>query len=198
MDEFQPPPPRLALSVRPAAARLRNGDNTMKTHTLWAAAAAVALFAGGAEAAGPIVYDTWQSGNAGFECSQIGKFAYSWKWNESYGEGAPNKTETANFYDLENNLIHSNSLTIFNSDGSVFDWISNPNGIGAVIVKAGSGANVWLYDPQATSDSGLYAYQNREIVTLRWRSRQPSSATCWRGSTGATRSEPGGRASPAD
>jgi hypothetical protein len=129
------------------------------------------VFASGAQAASnPIVYDNWQSGNAAFECSQIGEYTYSLKIAEGAGEGAPNGSETANFYDLDGNLVHSNSITISNSDGKVFDWSSSPNGIGAVIVKAGTGANVWFYDPQAKSDSGLYAYQNRDIshVTFCW------------------------------
>lgn len=117
-----------------------------------------------------VVYDNWQSGNAAFECSQIGEYTYAWKIDEGGAEGAPNGSETANFYDLDGNLVHSNTITILNSDGKVFDWSSSPNGIGAVIVKAGQGANVWFYDPQAMSDTGLNAYQNRDIshVTFCW------------------------------
>lgn len=81
------------------------------------------------------------------------------------GEGAPNGSETATFADG-----HSNTLTILNSDGKVFDWSSSPNSIGAVIVKAGQGANVWFYDPQVWSDTGLYGYDNKAIshVTFCW------------------------------
>jgi hypothetical protein len=83
---------------------------------------------------------------------------------------APNGSETAMSYDLDGNLIHSNTLTILTSDGKVFDWSASPNGIGAVIVKAGQGANVWFYDPQVKSDSGLYGYDNKDIshVTFCW------------------------------
>ncbi len=45
-----------------------------------------------------------------------------------------------------------NAITISNSDGKVFDWSSNPNGIGAVIVKAATG-RTWVYDPQVNSDT---------------------------------------------
>lgn len=114
-------------------------------------------------------------GNAGSECSQLGvklnkEFVYAYKWNEATDEGAPNGSETANFYDMNNNLEHSNNITISNSTGSVFDWSSTPNGIGAVMVKAGTGYNVYVYDPQAKSDTGLYAYQNKAVshVTFCW------------------------------
>jgi hypothetical protein len=127
-----------------------------------------------AEGGNPVEYEKWQSGNAGAECEQIGDFTYAWKINETEeeegDEGAPNGSETANFYDLDGNLVHSNTITILNSNGMVFDWSSSPNGIGAVIVKAGTGANVWFYSPQAMSDTGLYGYQNKDIshVTFCW------------------------------
>lgn len=41
-------------------------------------------------------------------------------------------------------------------DGQVFSWESNI-GVDAVIVKGGPSANVYFYDPEATSDSGLHA-----------------------------------------
>jgi hypothetical protein len=118
----------------------------------------------------PVVYDNWQSGNAAFECAQAGDYTYAWKFKEGAGEGAPNGSETANFYDLDGNLVHSNTITILNSDGMVFDWASDPNGIGAVIVKAGRGANVWFYDPQIKNDAGLYGYDNKDVshVTFCW------------------------------
>jgi hypothetical protein len=47
--------------------------------------------------------------------------------------------------------IHSVSIT---SDGTYFDWASDL-GIDAVIVKGGPNANVYVYDPEAFSDSGL-------------------------------------------
>jgi hypothetical protein len=118
------------------------------------------------------IFTNWQSGNAGFECSQIGDYTYALKYNEADGgdEGALNGTETATFTDEEGNTVHSNTITISNSNGKVFDWNSAPNGIGAVIVKAGTVANVWFYDPQVKSDTGLYAYQDRNIghITFCW------------------------------
>jgi hypothetical protein len=144
----------------------------MSTKTLYLAAAASALLAATSAAAeNPVIYDNWQSSNAGNECAYIGNYTYSYKFNEGVGgEGAPNQTEVAEFNDVDGNLIHSSSITISNSDGRVFDWSSSPNGIGAVIVKAGTGANVWFYDPQERSDSDLYAYENRQIshITFCW------------------------------
>jgi hypothetical protein len=118
------------------------------------------------------VYDDWKSGNAGAECAALGDYTYALKYNEANDgdEGAPNGIETATFTDADGNLVHSNTITISNSDGKVFDWSSAPNGIGAVIVKAGQGANVWFFNPQVKSDTGLYAYEGRNIghITFCW------------------------------
>lgn len=119
--------------------------------------------------------DQIKVGNAGSECSQLGtllgtEFTYAYKFNEDADEGAPNETETAEFFDTDGNLVHSNTITISNSDGNYFDWSSSPNGIGAVMVKAGTGYNVWYYDPQAKSDTHLVGYQDRSVshVTFCW------------------------------
>jgi outer membrane lipoprotein-sorting protein len=103
----------------------------------------------------PVVYDNWQSGDAAFECAAIGDYDYGYKVDAA----APNGSWTH----------EGNTITILNSNGNVFDWEATSS-IGAVIVKAGTGANVWFYDPQAMSDTGLYGYQNREIshVTFCW------------------------------
>jgi hypothetical protein len=135
------------------------------------AVATFVVFAGVSTAkAEPLVLDRWQSGNAAFECAEVGEFVYSLKFNEAGDEGAPNGTEVAEFFDLDGALIHSNEITILDSDGKVFDFITFPNGIGAVIVKAGTGANVYYFGPQASSAFDLYAYQGKEIshVTFCW------------------------------
>jgi hypothetical protein len=108
-------------------------------------------------AGSPVVYDNWTSGNAAFECGQIGDYDGAYKVDAA----APDGTYPVDAF--------GNEITISNSSGSVFDWSSN-FGVGAVIVKAGTGANVWFYDPQAKGDTGLYAYQNKEIshVTFCW------------------------------
>jgi hypothetical protein len=114
-------------------------------------------------------------GNAGSECSQLGTllgttYVYAYKWNENGEtlpepnlEGAPNGDETASFAD------HSNTITISGSNGLFFDW-SSTNSIGAVMVKASTGYNVYTYIPQAMSDTGLYAYEGKGIshVSFCW------------------------------
>jgi hypothetical protein len=45
------------------------------------------------------------------------------------------------------------------ADGQVFDWTSNI-GVDAVIVKGGPNANVYVYDPESTGDTGLHAPVN--------------------------------------
>lgn len=136
-----------------------------------AAIAAVLLGTGTAYAANPVVYDNWQSGNAASECALIGSYVYSGKYKEGdEGEGAPNGSDTFDFYDIDNILMHQNTVTITGSDGKTFNWSSTPNSIGAVIVKAGTGANVWFYDPQVSSDTGLYGYENKDVshITFCW------------------------------
>lgn len=65
---------------------------------------------------------------------------------------APNWTYSSN-----NGL----SVTIVNSNGKFFDWLpkSAPDGyvVGAVIVKAGTGGNVYLYPGDNKSTSKLHA-----------------------------------------
>ncbi len=49
----------------------------------------------------------------------------------------------------------ANSVTIANFDGYHVDW-SATLGIDAVVVKAGPGANVYVYNPEAIFDTGLH------------------------------------------
>jgi hypothetical protein len=120
---------------------------------------------------------SWQSGNAGFECSQIGEYTYALKIAEGAGEGAPNTTETYTSPEGD----HTNTITISNSDGSTFDWSASGNKIGAVIVKAGTGAKVYKYDPQQQSDTALVAYQGREVshITFCWNLDEEPVAQTW-------------------
>jgi hypothetical protein len=53
-------------------------------------------------------------------------------------------------------LGYGNSITVTWTDGTYFDWESTL-GIDAVIAKGGPNANVYVYDPEATSDTGLHA-----------------------------------------
>jgi hypothetical protein len=71
------------------------------------------------------------TGNAGAECAALGElldveFMYAYKFNaDPDSEGALNETETANFH-VDGELVHSNTVTILNSDGKVFDWTLDP------------------------------------------------------------------------
>jgi len=61
-------------------------------------------------------------------------------------------------------------ITITDSNGYTFKWESNYP-ITTVIVKAGTGANIFFYGAVgSTGDTGLYAYENKEIshVTFCW------------------------------
>jgi hypothetical protein len=49
--------------------------------------------------------------------------------------------------------------------GPVFDWTSNI-GIDSIFVKGGPGGNLYVYDPEATGDSGLHAPLNPENNTF--------------------------------
>lgn len=53
-------------------------------------------------------------------------------------------------------LGFGNSVSLTWTDGTYFDWESTL-GIDAVIAKGGPTANVYVYDPEATSDSGLHS-----------------------------------------
>lgn len=103
----------------------------------------------------PVDYPNWTSGDAAFECAQIGTYDNAWKIN-----GAP---------PAGSSTVFGNTITFSNTTAYTFDW-SATDGISAVIVKAATGANVWFYDPASLGDTGLYAFENKEIshVTLCW------------------------------
>lgn len=96
----------------------------------------------------PVVIPDHQSGNAVFECAAVGSYMYAYKI-----EPVTAGTRNVSFPDG-----HSNAITLSNViGGRYFDWSASPNPIGAVIVKGGPAANVYLYDPAASSDAGLQA-----------------------------------------
>jgi hypothetical protein len=66
-------------------------------------------------------------------------------------EGDYNKTYALNAY--------GDTVTVSSTDGIHFDWTSTL-GIDAVISKGGDNANVYVYDPEATSGNGLYSPDN--------------------------------------
>jgi hypothetical protein len=65
-------------------------------------------------------------------------------------------------YDQDGDVFDSDfptGLTVTVTDDTYVSW-SSTFGIGAVIVKGGNDANVYVYDPQSTSDSGLASPPN--------------------------------------
>ncbi len=94
----------------------------------------------------PETVDPWQSGNAQSECQQAGcRCPYAYKiddWGENGMDGS---------YDTG----VGNTITISGSDGYRFDW-SSPWPVCCVIVKGGTGANIFRYGG-AYGDGGLYA-----------------------------------------
>lgn len=109
-----------------------------------------------------IVIDNFQAGNSEDECAQVCKdcecaFKID-KWNQKHGMDGT--------YNVD---AYGHTITISNSNGNRFDWSSNFT-LGHIIVKAGKGANVFVYDPASMSGTDLYGYGNKEIshVTFCW------------------------------
>lgn len=129
---------------------------TSKQLTLTTLIAVLALTLGGvAMATEPVPLPDFDPGDAADSCAQVGAYVYAYKI-DGWDEGSKNGTYEATFDDG-----HFNNITILNSDGTYFDWSASPNPIGAVIVKGGDAANVFYYDPQASSDTGLYSPLNQ-------------------------------------
>jgi len=112
----------------------------------------------------PELIDPWKSGDAAEECGQLSNeydFAYKVdEWDQVNG--------------MNGKYSHAGqTITISNSNGSTFDWAVTPYPLGAVIVKAGTGALVYYYNG-VSSDTELVAPYRKEI----------SHATfCWNGAT---------------
>ena len=111
----------------------------------------------------PVLFDSWQSGNAKAECELAGCNAEFFLkidgWDKENG-----KDGTYDYVSdpdaLENEWpIHDNIITITNSAGQTFDWAS-VYPVTCIIVKGGPGANVFYYPGGAYSDTSLYAPTN--------------------------------------
>jgi hypothetical protein len=95
----------------------------------------------------------WQAGNAGYEMAEAAvTTGYSYPY---YGKIDNWDTSISGDYTFTFADGHTNTITISNNDGKYFDF-SATNSIGTVIVKASTGANIFVYDPQVYSDTGLY------------------------------------------
>jgi len=110
----------------------------------------------------PVLFDLWTSGEADFECSQIGDYDFAYKvdgWSESDPNGV---------YTHEGQTI---TVKAYEAGGEykTFDWEVSPYPLGAVIVKAGTGTLVYYYTG-ASSDTGLYAPDGKGVshATFCW------------------------------
>jgi hypothetical protein len=130
----------------------------MKTRTIFVTALILVMALSSVAMAEVKLYEDvpWDSGSAATECAAATAYTgvtYTYGYKiDGWDAGDKNGDYTATFGDG-----HSNTITILNSDGTYFDWSASPNPIGAVIVKGGNTANIFAYDPQANSDTGLYS-----------------------------------------
>jgi hypothetical protein len=107
----------------------------------------------------PVLYETWQSGDAGFECVTTLGYDFGYKIDGWGGAGKDGTYSGACDGQGSCELAEefNNNITISNSDGKYFDWAASPFPLSAVIVKGGPGANVFFYFPAESSDTQLYA-----------------------------------------
>jgi hypothetical protein len=59
------------------------------------------------------------------------------------------------FPDISGNPDCDRNLITASNDGTYVEFTAGPDGVGAAIIKGGNAANVYVYQPQAFSDSGL-------------------------------------------
>ena len=60
------------------------------------------------------------------------------------------------FADISGNLLCDRNVINASNDGTFVEFTAGPDGVGAALIKGGSGGgNVYMYEPQALSDSGL-------------------------------------------
>jgi len=113
----------------------------------------------------PVTIDGWQAGDAAYSCAQAttpmyGPYLHAykiddWEWNMD-GTYESDSYNPNTFY-ISNDTLHDDRYR-----QETFDWDAD-NSVGAVIVKAGTGANVYYYDPQALGDIELEGYAGKEI-----------------------------------
>lgn len=108
----------------------------------------------GAASVEPVLYNSWQAGNAAFECGQVeccnAVFHYKFDdWGDETYDGS---------YDIDSDEdgIVENVIIISNNDGYSFDWTSEGL-VYCVIVKGSNAVNVYCYEGGSTSDTGLFA-----------------------------------------
>lgn len=93
----------------------------------------------------------WDAGNAETECEQLSSLT-GVTYSSAYKFDPPTGSAT----------FDGNTITLLNNTGLVFDFTALPDGVAGVIVKFATVANIWTYSPQATSDTGLHAFEYNE------------------------------------
>jgi len=118
-----------------------------------------------------------QGGNR--TCAEVGKVFFG---DPNYYEFS---SDRVNFENGSFDPLFPTGLTV-TTDGTYVSW-SSTFGIGAVIVKGSDDANVYVYDPQAKSDSGLASPYNASgkpaglsNLTFCW---NPEDECVWMGET---------------
>lgn len=101
------------------------------------------------------IVTNWTSGNAATECKAAGgDCGYAFKideWDEEFGMDGDFET------------MEGNTITILNSDGKTFDFVSEYP-VCKVIVKAGRGAIIYTYPEGGVyEDTGLLGFQGKGI-----------------------------------
>jgi len=101
------------------------------------------------------IITNWTSGNAETECEAAGgDCSYAFKideWDEEFSMDGAFET------------VEGNTITILNSDGKTFDFVSEYP-VCKVIVKAGRGAIIYTYPEGGVyEDSGLVGFQGKGI-----------------------------------
>jgi len=106
----------------------------------------------------PTTIDPWS--NLAFEKPYTDLYDYSYKFDNWADQTYPYTF----VYTHEGNTI-----TITSEDGYCFDWTATKP-VGAVIVKAGTKAYLYEYEPQVLSDTNLCAPDGKEVshVTFAW------------------------------
>lgn len=96
-------------------------------------------------------------------CAEVG-FAFfgnatyyqCWSARSNFGGGVFSEE----FGDISGNLNCDRNVIEVDTDGTYVSFTASPDGVGAAIVKGSSDANVYVYEPQAASDSGLASPPN--------------------------------------
>lgn len=90
-------------------------------------------------------------------CAEVGVAFFG---NASYYQCWSTKRDPGDFglgfEDIGGNERCERNVITASNDGTFVEFAAGPDGVGAAIIKGGSGGgNVYVYQPQATSDSGL-------------------------------------------